>query len=48
VIGGAALIHTGEIQVNVMIPSGSPTADVPLVLTIGTATSRKDVTIAVK
>lgn len=45
---GAVLIYTGEIQVNAMIPSGSPTGDVPLVLTIGTASGRKDVTVAVK
>jgi uncharacterized protein (TIGR03437 family) len=45
---GAVLIYTGEIQVNAMIPSGAPTGDVPLVLAIGNAGSRKDVTIAVK
>jgi uncharacterized protein (TIGR03437 family) len=45
---GAVLIYTGEIQVNAMVPNGSPTGDVPLVLTIGTTSSRKDVTIAVK
>jgi uncharacterized protein (TIGR03437 family) len=45
---GAVLIYTGEIQVNAMVPSGSPTGDQPLVLTIGTATGRKDVTVAVK
>jgi uncharacterized protein (TIGR03437 family) len=48
ILGGAALIYTGEIQVNAMVPDSSPTGDVPLVLTIGSATSRKDVTIAVK
>jgi uncharacterized protein (TIGR03437 family) len=42
------LIYTGEIQVNAMIPSGAPTGDLPLVLTIGTAASRKDVMIAIK
>jgi uncharacterized protein (TIGR03437 family) len=45
---GDVLIYTGEIQVNAMIPTGSPTGEVPLVLAIGTATGRKDVTIAVK
>jgi uncharacterized protein (TIGR03437 family) len=45
---GAVLIYTGEIQVNAMIPSSAPTGDVPLVLTIGTTSSRKDVTVAVK
>ena len=46
---GAVLIYTGEIQVNVLIPANAPTgAAVPLVLTIGTAPSRKDATIAIK
>lgn len=45
---GAVLIYTGEIQVNVMIPSTAPTGNVPLVLTIGSASSRKDATIAIK
>lgn len=44
----ALLIYTGEIQVNVVIPSDAPTGDVPLVLTIGTASGRKDATIAIK
>jgi uncharacterized protein (TIGR03437 family) len=45
----AVLIYTGEIQANVVIPSGAPTGSaVPLVLTIGTASSRKDATIAIK
>jgi uncharacterized protein (TIGR03437 family) len=48
ILGAGVLIYTGEIQVNAMIPSGSGTGDVPLILTIGTASSRKDVTIAVK
>jgi uncharacterized protein (TIGR03437 family) len=45
---GAVLIYTGEIQVNVLIPGAAPTGDVPLVLTVGTASSRKDATIAIK
>jgi uncharacterized protein (TIGR03437 family) len=45
---GAVLIYTGEIQVNAVIPPGSATGDVPLVLTIGTAGGRKDVTVAVR
>jgi uncharacterized protein (TIGR03437 family) len=45
---GAVLIYTGEIQVNVMIPSNAPTGNVPLVLTIGSGSSRKDATIAIK
>lgn len=45
---GAVLLYTGEVQVNVVIPGNAPTGDVPLVLTIGTNSSRKDATIAVK
>jgi uncharacterized protein (TIGR03437 family) len=45
---GAVLIYTGEIQANVMIPNTAQTGNVPLVLTIGTASSRKDATIAIK
>lgn len=45
----AVLIYTGEIQANVVIPAGAPTGSaVPLVLTIGTGSSRKDATIAIK
>ena len=45
----AVLIYTGEIQANVSIPGGAPTGSaVPLVLTIGTASSRNDATIAIK
>ena len=47
-VAPAVLIYTGEIQVSVWIPSNSPAGDVPLVLTIGNTSSRKDVTIAVK
>ena len=45
---GAVLIYTGEIQVNVVIPNNAPTGAAPLMLTIGTAASRKDATIAIK
>ena len=45
---GSAVVYTGETQVNVMIPANARVGDVPLVLTIGTASSRKDVTISVK
>ena len=46
---GAVLIYTGEIQANVVIPGNAPTGSaVPLVLTIGTASSRTDATIAIK
>ena len=45
----AVLNYTGEIQANVSIPGGAPTGSaVPLVLTIGTASSRNDATIAIK
>ncbi len=42
------LIYTGEIQVAVYIPADAPTGNVPLVLTIGSASSRSDATIAIK
>jgi uncharacterized protein (TIGR03437 family) len=46
---GAVLTYTGVIQVNVGIPSNAPTGSaVPLILTVGTASSRKDATIAIK
>jgi hypothetical protein len=41
------LTYTGEIQVNV-VTVGSAGAAVPLILTIGMASSRKDATIAIK
>jgi len=58
-IGGAAvpaanvvftgLVYSGEIQINVLIPDTAPTGTaVPLVVGIGGASSRTDVTIAVK
>jgi uncharacterized protein (TIGR03437 family) len=43
------LLYSGEIQVNVLIPANAPTGPaVPLVLTIGGASSRSDATIAIK
>jgi uncharacterized protein (TIGR03437 family) len=43
------LIYTGEIQVNVLIPANAPTGTaVPLVVTIGGASSRSDATIAIE
>jgi len=47
-VAPAVLIYTGEVQVSVWIPSSAPTGDVPVVLTIGSGSSRKDVTISVK
>jgi uncharacterized protein (TIGR03437 family) len=42
------LIFTGEIQINIQIPANAPTgAAVPLVVTIGGASSRSDATIAI-
>jgi uncharacterized protein (TIGR03437 family) len=45
---GAVLIYTGELQVNVTVPGNAPTGNVPLVLTVGSGSSRKDATIAIK
>jgi uncharacterized protein (TIGR03437 family) len=43
------LVYTGEIQLNVLIPATAPTGDaVPLVVTIGGASSRSGVTVAIK
>jgi uncharacterized protein (TIGR03437 family) len=42
------LIYCGEVQVNVAIPANAPAGDVPLVLTIGNAASRSQVTVSVK
>jgi uncharacterized protein (TIGR03437 family) len=43
------LVYSGEIQLNVLIPDNAPTGGaVPLVLTVGAASSRADATIAIK
>lgn len=42
------LIYTGEMQVNVAIPANAPTGKVPLVITMGSSSSRTDATIAIK
>jgi len=43
------LIYSGEVQINVLIPANAPTGSaVPLVVTIGGASSRTDATIAIK
>lgn len=44
----AVLVYTGEVQIAARIPANSRTGDVPLVLTIGAASSRNDVTVSVK
>jgi uncharacterized protein (TIGR03437 family) len=43
------LVYCGEIQVNILIPENAPTGNaVPLVVTIGGASSRTDATIAIQ
>ncbi|MDR3702008.1 MAG: SBBP repeat-containing protein [Candidatus Sulfopaludibacter sp.] len=43
------LIFTGEMQINIQIPANAPTgAAVPLVVTIGGASSRADATVAIQ
>lgn len=43
------LVYSGELQVNVLIPPNAPTGGaVPLVVTIGPASSRSDATIAIQ
>ena len=45
----AGLVYSGEIQVNLLISANAPTGGaVPLVVTIGEASSRADVTIAIQ
>jgi len=43
------LVYSGEVQINVQIPANAPTGSaVPLVVTIGGASSRTDATIAIQ
>jgi uncharacterized protein (TIGR03437 family) len=43
------LIYCGEVQMNILIPANAPTGGaVPLVVSIGAASSRSDATIAIK
>jgi uncharacterized protein (TIGR03437 family) len=43
------LVYSGEVQINLLIPANAPTGNaVPLVVTIGAASSRSDATIAIK
>jgi uncharacterized protein (TIGR03437 family) len=44
----AVLIYTGEVQIAARVPTSSRTGDVPLLLNIGGASSRSDMTISVK
>ncbi len=48
-IAFAGLVYTGVLQANIRIPDDAPTGpSVPLTVSIGTATSRADVTISIK
>jgi uncharacterized protein (TIGR03437 family) len=43
------LVYSGEVQINVLIPANAPTGGaVPLVVTIGSASSRADATVAIQ
>jgi uncharacterized protein (TIGR03437 family) len=43
------LVYSGEVQINVLIPANAPTGGaVPLVVTIGGASSRTDATVAIQ
>ncbi len=43
------LVYSGELQMNLLIPANAPTgSSVPLVVTIGTVSSRSDATIAIR
>ena len=43
------LVYSGEVQMNLLIPANAPTGNaVPLVVTIGAASSRPDATIAIR
>jgi uncharacterized protein (TIGR03437 family) len=44
----AVLIYTGEVQIAARVPANSRTGDVPLRLSIGSASSRGDVTVSVQ
>jgi len=47
-IGEAPGIVAGVLQINVTIPSGSTTGNVPITVTVGSATSQAGVTVAVQ
>ena len=43
------LVYSGEMQINLLIPAGAPSGNaVPLVVTVGPASSRSDATIAIR
>jgi len=43
------LVYSGEVQINLLIPANAPTGNaVPLVVTIGAASSRSDAAIAIR
>ena len=43
------LVYSGEVQINLLIPANAPTGSaVPLVVTIGGASSRSDATVAIQ
>jgi len=43
------LVYSGEVQINVLIPANAPTGGaVPLVVTLGGASSRADATVAIQ
>ena len=43
------LIYCGEVQIKLLIPANAPTGSaIPLVVTIGGASSRADATIAIQ
>ena len=43
------LVYSGEVQINLLIPANTPTGSaLPLVVTIGAASSRTDATIAIR
>jgi uncharacterized protein (TIGR03437 family) len=44
----AILAYTGQVQIAARVPTSSRTGDVPLLLKIGGASSRNDVTVSVK
>jgi uncharacterized protein (TIGR03437 family) len=46
--GGAPGLVAGVMQVNVRIPAGVPSGPQPIVVSVGSASSRPDVTLAVR
>jgi uncharacterized protein (TIGR03437 family) len=47
--GGATSMVAGAIQINILVPDGAPSGpSVPIVITVGTATSQPGVTVAIQ